>query len=122
MTRAVLTIQDTGGFASPLKDDVAFTEIVAANDLEFDNTSGDVILLVKNAGTSGAQVATVVSVADPEYGRDGDITITAGQGDVCFCGPFLPELYNQSDGKVHIDSANEDHLGFAAIRAKAIRR
>jgi hypothetical protein len=122
MAYDTLEIQEVGFCSDPVFEDIEFTDIVADNDLQFDNTSGDVILLVKNAG-SGAQTATIVPVADPKYGRTGTApTIVCAAGETSIAGFFRPELYNQSDGMVYITSTTEDNFGFAAVRIIAGRR
>lgn len=112
MARDSLPIQSTGGRPDPKVDGVSFTAMVAANDLQFVN-NGHVYLIVKNDG-AGTQAATVISVADVN-GRTNDIAISLDSGEVDFLGPFPPDLYNQSDGTVHIDSADEDSWNFAAV-------
>jgi hypothetical protein len=96
--------------------DVVFTPIVAANDLEFTGCNKDSILMVQNSGTSGAQSATVVSVAD-EYGRTGDKTTTTAQDEEGIYGRFLPNNWhsNLSTFSIYVDSADEDNHGFAMV-------
>lgn len=115
MARQALTLQKLGAEATPYDLSVALSSIVAADDIEFDNSSGKVLLLVYNGGTSGAQAATIVSVAD-QFGRTGDLTITVAQGEYAIVGPLRPSNYNQSDGTVRVDSADEDIFQFAAIQ------
>ena len=45
---------------------------------------------------------TVVPVLD-KFGRTETLTPTIAAGDIGVIGPFLPELFNDSDGNVHID-------------------
>jgi len=95
---------------------LTFTPLVAANDAYFLN-DGNVILVFHNSSSGGAEIATVISVAD-EDGRTGDITVTvpaaSGGGvlGIATAGPFSPALYNQigaSDlGKVFVDTLVAD--------------
>lgn len=119
MARDTLTIQAISSKTTPYDLDVAWTAGVAANDMQFAN-NGNTILLVKNAGTSGTQTVTVVSVAD-EYGRTGDLSIAVGQGKYAFVGPLLPGIFNQSDGNVYLNFTTEDNLSFAAVSYQQIR-
>ncbi len=114
MPRDTLTIQEIGGLGSPELENITFTAGVAANDIEFTN-DGRTVLLVKNAGASGAQTADVIAVASP-YGRLQDQTVSADQGAESIAGPFPPQLWTQADGMVYVDIATEDAFSFAAVR------
>jgi len=119
MARDTLVIQELGSEGSQYDLDIAYTAMVAANDMDFDNVGGNILILVKNAGSSGAQTVTFVSVAD-EYGRTGDIDLEVAQGATGVAGPFLPTIWNQSTGKLNIDSAHEDTLSLAAVRYRPL--
>lgn len=117
MARDTLTLQEIGGEGSQFDDSITFTNIVAANDMQFDNTSGDVLLVVSN-GDASSQDFTLVDVADP-YGRQNastDLTRTVAAGEIGIYGPFTPSIWNQTGGYVHIDSADETSFGFAAVK------
>lgn len=113
--RDTIVIQELGNEGSQYDADVAWTPGVAADDLDFDNVGGNILILIRNLGTSGAQTATFISVADP-YGRTGDIDVVVAQGAYGAAGPFLPTVWNQSTGKLNIDIATEDAFSFAAVR------
>ena len=114
MARDTLTVQEIGGLGSPELEDITWTAGVAANDIEFQN-DGRTLLLMKNAGTSGSQTATVISVASPD-GRSQDQAVACGQGETSIAGPFPGQLWNQSTGLVNVDISTEDNFSFAAIR------
>ena len=119
MARDTLVIQELGKEGAQYDLDIAFTAMVAANDMDVDNVGGNILILVENAGSSGAQTITFISVAD-EYGRTGDIDLEVAEGAWGIAGPFLPSIWNQSTGKLNIDSAHEDNLNVAAIRYKPL--
>lgn len=114
MARDALVVQQMGNEGAQYDQAIAYTEMVAANDLEFAN-DGRTLLLVKNGGTTGAGAATIVSVA-AERGRTGDIAISIAQGADGIFGPFPVSAWNQAGAVVHVDSAFEDAFSFAAIR------
>lgn len=95
-------------------EDISFTDADSVNDHEFDNSSGDVILLVDNT-SGGALVATVVSIADP-FGRTGDLTVTTAATSKSIVGPLQSILFNQSGALVNVDTAAAATLKFAAVR------
>ena len=116
MARATLAIQTCTGIDFPYKTDITFTNIVAADDMQVDLSSRDIILLISNGGTSGAQTATITHV-DDEYGRGADVAIAVAQGKVAIVNSAkYPELFRQSDGYCYINATTEDVFGFAAIR------
>ena len=94
---------------------ITFTSMVAANDVEVTGVTKNTIFLFKNDGTSGAQAATIVSVADI-YGRSGDLSVSVAQDEVGTYGRFLPANWNQSgEYTIHVDTAVEDNWKIAAI-------
>jgi len=114
MARDTLTIQELAGEGSQYDAAIAFTAMTAANDMDFDNVGGNILIMIVNEHVA-AQTATFVSVAD-DRGRSGDLSIEVAAGKTAMVGPFNPTFWNQSDGKVHIDSDDETTFNFAAIR------
>lgn len=119
MARDTLTVQTIPANGGALAS-VTFTNIVAANDMEFTN-DGKTMLLIKNGGTSGTQSPAVTTPADA-FGRERPSTedIDVAQGDTAIAGPFDPEVFN-TGGKVYIDCATEDALGFAAVKFTPVK-
>lgn len=121
MPRVEIPLQDPG--QNGKIDELTWTAGDAANDHYFDNSSGRVVLLVRNDDTS-AKTITVVSVADP-YGRTSDHSMSVdatggGASQVAFV-PFLPATaWNQRGagdlGRVHIDLADATGVSFAAVK------
>ncbi len=93
---------------------ITFTTGDDVNDHDFFNT-GNEILWVQNDGAGNVQV-TVSSVVDP-YGRTGDVvfSVTATTGRGC-AGPFVPTLFNQSNGKVNVLLDDDTGVTLAVIR------
>lgn len=117
MARVSLTVQDIPANGGTL-DDITFTAADATNDHSFEN-DGRCLVLVKNDDASSHTV-DVISVAD-EHGRTGDRTITAGAGDICISGPFLPANWNQSGGVVHLDLTDDTSMSLAVVRYKNLK-
>jgi hypothetical protein len=71
--------------------------------------------MFSNEGTSGAQAATIVSVAD-EFGRTSDIAVSVAQGEKAIYGLFLPSNWHQSGtATINVDTAVEDNWKVAAV-------
>ena len=117
MARGTIPITETGGAGAQQTADLVPTAVVAADDAQFQN-DGDIFLVVENGGV-GAETLTVVSVAS-EYGRTGDIDIAPAAGEKRVAGPFPPHLFNQSDGYVHLDTA-DSNLSVTAIRMRNLQ-
>ena len=115
MARDALTVNPIGAQNAQYTTDITLTSMVAANGFEVANSGGDVLIVVQNNGTSGAQTLTITSVTC-SHGRTSDISRAVGQNDVQVLGPFPPELWNDSSGNLLIDSATEDNFDFAAVR------
>lgn len=101
-------------------DAVTWTAADATNDHSLDNSSGKVLLLVRNDAASPNATITVVSVAD-EYGRTGDKTITcpaiaSSMPGLSVYGPFAPGLFNQPGGLLNVDVVTATTLFFAAVK------
>jgi hypothetical protein len=116
MARDTLPIQTIPSQGTPFDASISFTSIVAANGLQFDNSSGEVVIIIQNAGTSGAQTAVISSVAD-SYGRllDND-DVAVAQGAVGVIGALFPASNYNTAGMAYLDSVTEDNFNFAAVR------
>jgi 3-oxoacyl-ACP reductase-like protein len=112
MARTAITVQEIGAHGGKVED-ITWTSADETNNHEFVNT-GRELVLVKN-GSEGSLDVTVDSVAD-EYGREGDVTISTGASEESIAGPFPTHLFNQSDGKVHIDLTDDTSLTLAVVR------
>ncbi len=113
MARAAITVSEIPrhGSVSP-----TFVSGNATDDHELVN-DGRTSLIFRNLDTSPNTV-TIVSVDDP-YGRDGDMSVVvpaaaAGVPGMHVVDHLLPELWNQSDGKVHIDLTADTDFAIAA--------
>jgi len=115
MARDTLTVYPIGASNSQYTSDFTKTSMVTANGLQVANTGGNILLVVENAGTSGAQTLTITSVAC-SHGRTETLSRAVAQGSEQVLGPFPPELWNDGNGNLLIDSATEDNFDFAAIR------
>lgn len=114
MARTTIPVQSVGVNGGTLNN-ISWTAADATNDMEFAN-SGREILLVKNADAS-THTCTVASVAD-QYGRTGDLTISATAGSISVRGPLLPTLFSQTDGKVYVNfgTGEDTSVTVAVIR------
>ncbi len=115
MARDTLTVNQIGAKNVQYTADITLQSMVTANGFQCANTGGDVLLVVQNNGTSGAQTLVITSVAC-SHGRTLDISRAVGQDDVQVLGPFEPGLWNDSSGNLLIDSVTEDSFDFAAVR------
>lgn len=85
--------------------DITMTAADVANGNQF--VCGDRDLLVVHNTGGSAYTVTVDSVADPHYGREGDITTySVGAGEYAAFGPFKAPGWRQSDGYVYVDGSN----------------
>lgn len=100
---------------------------IAADDLDFAWEAGDVannnqfastgkeLILVRNDDV-GAQTFTIVSIADPQLKRTGDVTdYSVGAGEYAIFGPVEAKGWRQTDGNVYINPSDAN-LFFAIIR------
>lgn len=114
MSRVQIPLQVLGANGGG-DDDVTFTAGDAANDHYFDNTSEQVLLIMKNTNGS-SKTATVISVADP-FGRTGDKTVTCpATTGISVYGPFKAALFNQTTGYVHVDLTDATNVSFACVQ------
>ena len=73
------------------------------NEHEFTNPNGRVIIIVDNRDGAIGVEFTFISVAEPRYGRTGNVVETVAAGEMKVFGPFDTEAWNQSDNLVDID-------------------
>jgi hypothetical protein len=89
--------------------------MVAANDVVLTGVTTRTIILFSNEGSTGAQTATIKSVAD-QYGRTGDVAVSVAQGAIGGYGLFLPSNWHQPGlATINVDTADEDSWKIAAI-------
>ena len=112
MARATIPIQVIGAEGVQKIDDISFTLVVAADDAQFLN-DGQTVLIVQNGGV-GVETITAISVAD-QFGRSLDLDVTPTNAKESIAGPFRKSIYNQSDGYVHLDTADAT-LSVAAVK------
>ncbi|RLB94226.1 MAG: hypothetical protein DRH26_01755 [Deltaproteobacteria bacterium] len=112
MARTEIAVQD---FLSHDVNDIVFTAADATNDMAFENTGKEVIILKGGSSASGSM--TVASVAD-SYRRTGDVVQSVAADTDYFSGPFPPEVFNQSDGLVNIDFDTDTDISLAVVRMK----
>ena len=78
----------------------------AANDAQFANAAGNVVVVFVNGmGAASVQVTlvTIQQVADPYSRIQNDAAFSVSVDRVAVFGPFPTLLYNQSDGTVQLD-------------------
>ncbi len=83
----------------------ALTTPNSGNNAEMANDGRTVFLFMNGLGAASVQATdiTIQQVADP-YGRtQNDAAFTAIVDALSACGPFPPNLYNQTDGTVQFD-------------------
>lgn len=117
MPRTQIPLQEVTA-NSPLDQDVAYTAGDAANGMYFDNSSGNVVLLMTSS--AGGKTATLPSVVD-QYGRLGPLAPAPAAGKTAWVGPLRPALYNERAladlGRVHIDiTPDATGVAFAAVK------
>lgn len=115
MPRTALTVTQMGGaYASA---GVVATEQAAdvGNGNYIPLTGGEVVVARNTNSGSTAHTVTFTSVADSE-GRTGDITgESIAAGAVHVFGPFQPNGWKQTDGRLYID-ANHAEIKFSVYK------
>jgi hypothetical protein len=122
MPRTVIPIQQLPRNGAGIAT-LTWTAWDGTNTMYFDN-DGKTLLLFQNRSNGGTKVATVKSVADPTYGRTGDLAVVcpvAGgaplQDGNSIHGPFPPESWCQPSGSsVNVDGAVQADFYVAAVR------
>jgi hypothetical protein len=87
----------------------------AANNHDFIN-NGNTVLIVKNGG--GSSINVTVKFGSDKFGRTGTRVVAVAASEEKVIGPFVPELYNQSDGKVQFDLSAATSVTIAAVNAQ----
>lgn len=110
MARATLTkLAALGSKSAPYATanaaDLPMTAADASNKNQF-AVGGNDLVIAHNTGAS-AYTVTVTSVADPQYGRTGDIAAySIGAGEYAVFGPFNMAGWLQTDGYVYLEASN----------------
>jgi hypothetical protein len=113
MARTAIPVQTLSSKHGGEVEDLTWTAADDVNNMEYVGT-GNEIVLIKNA-SGGSLDVVFKSVADP-YERTGDLTVSTGASDQSVAGRFPRLLWNQSDGLVDIDIADDTSLSLAVIR------
>lgn len=83
-----------------LADGMVGADTQDTDGFEFLNDGKTVLIIVDDISTGAGDTLTLIDVAD-RYGRnEADLTRTLTLKKTAIIGPFLPEIWNQSDGKV----------------------
>lgn len=88
---------------------------------EFDNSSGNCLLILRNTG-AGSRTATVAAqVASKTVGGYGPVAIAnkayaMSAGEDVVAGPFPKKAYNDADGLVQITYDDETDVELAVVR------
>jgi hypothetical protein len=97
--------------------DVVMAAADTVNKNQFVASSRDLVIAHNTGGS--AYTVTIDSVADPHYGREGDITTySIGAGEIAVFGPFQRPGWLQSDGYVYLEASNAlVYFGVVALPA-----
>lgn len=91
-----------------------------ATDNHFYVAEHDVILVARNTDAAPKTV-TIVSVAEPRYGRTGDKAITVPASELAFFGVASPEAWRQpNSANVHVNVSAATNLMLAALRIRRL--
>jgi hypothetical protein len=118
MARATLTalaaLGAYGTYGANLAD-LPMTAADVANKNEVVATNNDLIIAHNTGGS--AYTVTVTSVADPSFGRTGDIAAySVGAGEYAAIGPMKNAGWKQADGKLYFEASNAAvKLGVVAL-------
>jgi hypothetical protein len=83
----------------PVDNTIALTALNPTDEAQF--LAGEGILLFLKCNNSGT--ATIITMPDPEYGRDDSLVVTATAGEFWIAGPFPRKGFAQTDGYIYID-------------------
>lgn len=110
MARATLTKTTPLGSKSSLYTANAADITFAAANVSDKNqfvASGKDLVLAWNSNPTNPYTVTITSVADPTYGRTGDITTySLAAGEIACFGPLVLEGWSQTDGKIYLEASN----------------
>lgn len=112
MARTPIDVYDLPGVKDIDGVDVSVTSGDSTNDHSVDFGGGRLIII---AEATGAVTVTVLSVADPIYGRTGNHIASLTNGEKAILGAFSRSGFVQSDGLLHIDVSSDD-VSLYAIR------
>jgi hypothetical protein len=110
-----LTALGAYGTYSANAADLAMTAANTSDKNEVVATNNDLII-AHNTGAS-ARTITITSIADPSYGRLGNITsYSLGAGEYAAFGPFKNAGWKQADGKLYFEADHaEVKFGIVAL-------
>jgi hypothetical protein len=101
MARGDITVATAPGSYATAAVEATWTDGDAVNNLQSVFTGGEIVL-VHNTD-SGSHTATIQSVGDT-FGREGDLVMAVPAGEIHLAGPFRRLGWQQSDGKLYIDT------------------
>jgi hypothetical protein len=113
MARGVLTVQTIPAYGGKISN-VAMTA-ASADHHEFVNDGKTFILALNtNGATRDVTISAVASVRNCNHATSTVATVPITTG-VSLLGPFPQEVFNQSDGLVHLDTSAQAGLTLAAF-------
>jgi hypothetical protein len=86
-----------------------------AAGVEFVN-DGKTLLLIQNASAGAENVTAVGRASNRSFNHAIDQVIATVNAKLSLCGPFPPELFNDSAGKVQLTLADATSMTCAAVR------
>lgn len=108
MVRTALAASVAKGSNSNVGRTVTMAAWDSVNGNSFQSTGND-LLVARNGHATLARTVTVTSVADPFFGRTGDITaFSLAVGAVAVFGPFKSDGWRQADGFIYVDASTID--------------
>jgi len=116
MAREELTVQNAvkAGIADLITVATAGDATDSGSGGSFVN-DGKTVLICKIAG-GNTETVTFTAINDP-YGRTETLAPTVADGKIGVIGPFMPELWNQTTGKIHFALTQKDASdNFVAVR------
>lgn len=118
MARTEITVQVIPANGSAGLEDFTWTAADATNDMMFENT-GKELLLIRN-DSAGSLDVDVVSETD-KFGRVATNTVSTAASNYSAIGPFDRATYNQNAGetdagKVYLDITTDTSLFVAVLR------
>lgn len=118
MARTTLTKTTALGAYGTYSANAADLTMAAADAVNYNQfvASNNDLVIAYNSG-AGAVTLTISSVADPKYGRTGDISAySIGVGEYAVFGPMKNAGWKQSDGYIYLTASSADlYLGVVAL-------
>lgn len=96
----------------------ALTAGDATNEMYFVN-DGRTLIYALNTGVASALTFITPGTVDANAIANRTVSIGIHADEGTFTGPFPPEIYNQTDGTVHVDINADDNLTLEAFRLPA---